>query len=467
MEKSKLIRVLKSFQNTELREFGQFVASPFFNQREDVYQLYRLIESHFKDEKPQLNKQEAFELLFPGQAYHSTDFYLLMSYLYRLVKQYIIQKTIAKEEFQQDLLLMQGFRERGLVKDFQHTTSELEKKLDKQPLRNSAFYDLSFQRQWQSHQLISAQRPSDETHLRDMSHTLDVAFIGRKLRHLCLLAAHQSVYHSDFDLSSPEELLTYARQRNLLEVPAVGIYYHCFQMLRIPEQEEHFLAFKKLLFQQGGCFDASETRDLFTQAVNYCVRQANVGKSDYLQELFELYKLGLEKEYLMENKVLSRFAYHNITGVGIRVQAYDWVEDFIEKYRHTLERKFRQASFNFNKARLEYSRKNYSNVLDLLQTANYRDLLLNLAAKTLLLKTYYELDELDLLYSHLDAMNTYVRRKTTIGYHKANYQKLIYYTRKLMATNFYDKKALEKLEQQINAEENLPEKDWLLLQLMG
>ena len=111
--------------------------------------------------------------------------------------------------------------------------------------------------------------------------------------------------------------------------------------------------------------------------------------------------------------------------------------------------------------------KRYGSVLELLQKANYRDPLLNLAAKTLLLKTYYETDEYDLLQSHLDAMRNYLHRKRVLGYHRTNYLNIIRYTEKITRLNPLDKKATALLRQAIEQEEVLTEKMYLLKAISG
>ena len=93
--------------------------------------------------------------------------------------------------------------------------------------------------------------------------------------------------------------------------------------------------------------------------------------------------------------------------------------------------------------------------------------MLNLAAKTLLLKTYYDLNEFDLLQSHLDAMRNYIHRKRVIGYHRSNYLNIIRYTEKLTRLNPLDKTALEAFRAAVEQEEVLTEKAFFLKVLAG
>jgi hypothetical protein len=88
-----------------------------------------------------------------------------------------------------------------------------------------------------------------------------------------------------------------------------------------------------------------------------------------------------------------------------------------------------------------------------------------LNAKMMLLKIYYELDEVDALESLLESMRAYLNRKEVTGYYRSNYQNIIRYTRKLVRINPYDKAPKEKLRQEIQQVNPLTEREWLLRQL--
>jgi len=98
----------------------------------------------------------------------------------------------------------------------------------------------------------------------------------------------------------------------------------------------------------------------------------------------------------------------------------------------------------------------------LLQNIEYEDLLLNLAAKTILLKIYFELNENDLLDAHLLSLQNFLRRKTLIGYHKKNYKNIISITRKLLTYNRFDKKEKEKIRHLILDADVLTDRKWFL-----
>jgi hypothetical protein len=217
-----------------------------------------------------------------------------------------------------------------------------------------------------------------------------------------------------------------------------------------------------LVLVHGGLFSAEEVRDLYILAINFCIRRYNAGNPAYLGDQFDFYKDGLRQGYFLTDGELSRYTYQNAVTSGLIMREFDWVEQFVNDYREKLAEPYRESVFSFNLALLAYEKKQYDTALPLLQKAEYKDLLLNLAAKTLQLKIYFELDEIDLLEAHLSAFKTFLRRKKELGYHRGNYLNTIYFTYKLLETNPFDKEARAVLRTEIAEAKNIGEKEWLL-----
>ncbi len=458
MENSTLMRLIRSFTPVEMREVRKFLNSPFFNQRQDLVDIFEYLAANDEARKEALLRH----LSGKAEALNDQKLRLLMSYLHSLLEQYIAVREMTADKLNLQLHLATGYRTRRMQDAFERTRKALEKNLETQALRNATYHDYHFKLKWEAHQLNYVQNPTDVSRLYELSGAADVIYLAQKLRLICLLAAHQTVYQSDMSAAWEEELIARAERPEFAVLPAIAAYLHCYWMLRFPSDEAHFQQFKEVLLGQSDRFSAEEMHGLFILAINYCIRRLNAGGDRYFREALDLYKEGLEKGHLFENGVLSRFTYHNVVAIGLRLGDLEWVRYFIGEYKNRLEKTYRESAFSYNLARLEYESGHYGYVLELLQKANYRDPLLNLAAKTLLLKTYYDLGEHDLLQSHLDAMRNYIHRKRVIGYHRTNYLNIIRFTEKVMRLNTFDKKELEALRQAIAQEEVLTEKIFFL-----
>lgn len=454
MEKSSLMALIRSFSPVETREVRKFLQSPYFNQRQDVLLLFEHLAAGAEPDKA-----SAWAKVFGKEpAFDEQKFRLLMSYLHSLLEQYLAVKELLSDALGTQIQLATAYRKRKMPAAFERVRKNLGKSIENQPLRNAAYHERLYLLDWETHQVAYAQNPTDVSLLRSASKSADAAFLAKKLQIVCLLAAHQTVYKSDDEEGWEAELVERAERGEFAELPAVAVYLHCYRMLRQPSEEIHFQRFKSILLHQAERFSKEELHGLFLLAINYCVRRLNAGDVRYYREALDLYQEGLAQNHLLEDGVLSRFTYHNIVAIGLHVGELEWVRYFINEYRNRLERRYRESVFSFNLARLAYAERNHSHVLELLQKANYRDPLHNLAAKTLLLKTYFDLQELDSLQSLLDAMRNYIQRKRVLGYHRSNYLNIIRFSEKLLRLPPKDTRAAQALRDALEAEDVLSEK---------
>ncbi|MBK7343726.1 MAG: hypothetical protein IPJ06_11965 [Saprospiraceae bacterium] len=456
LEQSTLVTLIRALPQTSHREVRKFLASPFFTTRDDMIPLFEQIANH-----PVTDKSSLWTDLYPDHPFDDQQLRLLMSYLHKLLETYVSLSEWASDDVHQCVLLAVGYRKRGMntVRSGASTCRETAARAIVEK-RGISYCPSSADGREVALQTV--QNPADAASFQEMVHQFDAAYLSGRLRLICMAYAQRQVYHTSLESLDVAEVVSMAERAEWDETPAVVLYLACYRMLRDPVQIRFFHAFTSLLERHREAFEQEEIRGLYQQAINYCVRRLNSGDDQFFREVLRLYQSGLANGYLLEQGILSRFAYHNIVAAALHAGELEWVNHFIHDAKGLLERKYRESSFSFNLARLEYHRKRFDAVLELLQKANYRDPLLNLAARTLLLKTWYESGETELLQSHLDAMRNYIQRKRVIGYHKENYLNIVRYTDRLLRVNTRDAKGINALKKAILEEGVLTERDWFL-----
>ncbi len=468
MEKTKLVQVLKSLRKKEFLELRKFLNSPFFNRRADVVHLYDFLAKQLKKKGAWPEKETIYQELFPHKKYHDANFHLVVSYLFKLVEEYLSIRQFLKDDRAMKLRLVQSYRQRNLPGHFDALANRLKQNLNQEEFRDGEYYDYFKKIYWEEYLMKVVADPSNSNlYLEDFSQMTDISFFAQKMRQICLLKVQRSIYKVAEPTQSFLPYVSFLQEQDLIRIPAIGIYFYAFNFLQGEEDEINFQKFKSLLFSKGMVFALSEHRELYLLAVNFCIKQVNGGNKVYFQEMFQLYQKALELNVLLENGKLSRFTYFNAVASGIHMEAFAWAKEIVYQYRDSLEEDYQETSFRFNLARIEYEQKKYSEVLDLINNIHFSDILVSLAAKTIILKTYYQLREFDLLDAHLNAMDKFVRRNRVLGYHKSNYLSIIRYTQKLIALNVYDKEAVQVLKETIEQEEKLTEKKWFMEQLNG
>jgi len=422
--------------------------------------LYQGLQNGNRDE----GEAALFARIFPESAFSQQSLRLLMSYLQKLADQFLALEQWQNTPGAVESELVQVYRDRGMHRHFQDSLQLAKTALDRQPLRNSDYYVRLGALLWEEARHFSQSHPEEERYLVGLSDNADLIWLTQKLRYLCLHTAYRARFNTSQSLSLRREAEEILEAYDFLKNPAISTWYYCLNMLETPNAADYFSRFKEGVLAHGLAFHPDELRDLHLLAINYCIRRVNEGQSRFFHDIMDFYKDGLEKGHLLDHGVLSHFTYHNIVAAALHTREYEWVEDFIPRYRNALERTYRDSAYSFNLARLKFARKDFDAALALLQHSNYHEPLLNMAAKTIALKIYYALNEYDVLAAHLEALIKYIRRKPGLGYHRNNYLHLARYTQKMVGLNWNDKAKVEALRQKITTEPMLTEREWLLEQ---
>jgi len=468
--KNKLIKntllweTIQSFSKKELKEFDIFLASPFFNKREGVLKLYHFLAQRTNHTDPEFTKEDAFTFLYKNEPYDDQKMRLAISRLKKIVEQYLIIKEITHTRFASEKMLLSAFRRRGLGHNFKKTMNYEQKQIDKQPLRNTAYYDTKFFFEYQNYLKTSETKRTIPLNLKALDTNLNIAFISKKLRQAALALSHETVSGDKYQIPLLEEALDLATQPPYKDIPAISIYSQ-FITLFHPEKTINFEQFKEKLFLQIEYFLKEEFRDIYLAAINFCIRKINNNEEIYRYEALDLYKKGLALNLLIENGKLSRFTYNNIVGIALRIDSPEWVESFITTYRQFLSPPHHITAYNLNMARLEFLRKNYKKSLVFLQRADYDDIINHMTAKILQMKIYFELNEHESLLALLKSTRAYVNRKKKKSYHFQYWKNTIRFVQKIATVNPYNRKAVTKLKADILNEKILSEKEWMVQKL--
>ncbi|MFN0175849.1 MAG: hypothetical protein ACKVU0_14445 [Saprospiraceae bacterium] len=461
---SPLLSILRTLPRDRMRALEKFVRSPYHVTHTGVVQLFEFFKENLY--AGDLSKEKLETHLLSGGEDDPRRVYHLTNYLLETVEKFLALEDWEKQEHQRNAATVESLRRLHLDEPAAAMLRYARKRLDLDKLRGSEFHRAEYSLHWEAYHLSLQQGRAKASNAQELSDTQDVAFICDKLRTGCLLLSHQQVTKQTYDKGLLDNVLSFLHGHRYLEIPAVAVYYHgYFAQLGGDGSDGHFTQLKSLLQEHTPRFSVSETHDLFLMAINFCIRRINQQEDRFFREIFDLYQSGLRHGALLENGILSRWTYNNITLTGLRLQEFEWVKKFLHDYAPLLAESHRVGAVNFNLARYHYDTGSLREAMQHLLHIEYDDVLHNLAAKTMLCKIYFRLGETDALANQLDSIQIYLRRKKVLGYHRDNYSAIVRFIRKLLIIN--PKSATEKikLREEILAAPVLTEKDWLLGEL--
>ena len=275
-----------------------------------------------------------------------------------------------------------------------------------------------------------------------------------------------TINQENYEIGLLDEVLQQIETKpTYLEIPAIAMYYYCYKIVNPKASESVFTQFQATVEQYQHLFPANELRDIYTFAINYAIRRLNTGSVIFTKVAFDFYRLSLEQGFLLEDGVMLESTYSNIVSLGLKLEQFDWVFTFLKQYQPFLKPTYQKALFHFNLAKYFYAKKLLKESLQELAVMDSKATFLFLGARILQLKIYYELKEIDPLESLLESIRIYLQRSKGLGYRKAHYENVLFFTRQLLQASTMTKQERKALKQSIQSAQVFAEKEWFLKQV--
>jgi tetratricopeptide (TPR) repeat protein len=140
-----------------------------------------------------------------------------------------------------------------------------------------------------------------------------------------------------------------------------------------------------------------------------------------------------------------------------------WVENFIKTYNNLLSEEFRENAFNYNMAELYYYRNDFDKAIKLLNQVEFSDIYYSFDTKKMLIKIYFELNEIDALLSLIASFKIFIKRNTSVSEaNKEAYNNFINIIQQFI--KYATQKSAPELLTSIKNTKPLADRNWLLEQ---
>ena len=467
MLNTKLVQILAALSAKEFKSFEQYVNSPFFNRNKQVCELLDAIKPfHPNYENPKFTREHVFSKLFgKTEKYNEAKLRYVLSDLTLLLEGFLSVDEYLRNPNEQKYFLLKSLRERNADKFFTQHLEDAHAMINKAGYTDSEyyFYDYLFNEQSYLFTSVKNNRSIDSS-LQELIDNLEIFYLAKNLKYYCEMINRKNILKVEYRLSIFEQILPYLEKRGFEEIPAIHIYVVILRTLADNDHHENYDLLMDLIAKHRSKFPPAEVRDMYAFAQNYCIKQINSGNADFLRKLFELNKTLLATGLIFESGYLSPHDFKNIVTVSLRIGEFEFAHDFIQNQKDRLDPAIRDNAHAYSMAWYHFFRKEYDKTLKTLLKVEFTDVYYHLDAKSLLLKTYYELGEEDALYSLFDAFKIYLRRNKLISeYQSEVYSNLIAYTRRLVTARHGSNRVnLDDLRKEILESKRVADLNWLL-----
>jgi len=472
MISQKLLSLLQSFSKSEMKSFSKFLRSPFHNENEELVQLFNLINLEFQKTAIDINENSQFEKnvvwfkIKKNEPYKDEQLRRLCSDLTKQAYSFLAHKNLKENPINEIVYLLPEINTPKLNKHFAGTIRQAIQIQNKSKLKNADYHFSEYKINFQQYVNVEKNTPNlpNFKYIEKADYHLDAYYILNKLKNYCDFLIYKNIITVNPSIYLFPNFLENLKSSPYIEEPCIKVYYNIVSMLISPEEESFYHNAKKISEENFDSFSHQELNTIYIYLKNYCIdTKINKGKSEYFHELFAISKTLLKKEINFTNGMIRQQDYKNIITVGLHIKEFDWTENFIQKYTNRLPKESQDSDLSYNLAKVHFHKKEYEKVIEKLRFVEYKTLPYTMGGRLMLLKTYYELKELDALESLLDSYSIYLRRNKFISREvKQQLMNGIRFTRKLSSLAPYDKRGIQKLKDQINNCKALAAKKWLI-----
>lgn len=404
-----LVEKLKTPEWDALKRFIKF---RYPRLRPDVL---RCLEAFQSNVGKQLSRQEIHSLLFGQKSFNDKTIRYLLTDINRLISEYYSYIQVTKSASVRQLSLLRELSDRGCTRAFEKTYNQELKALNQasQIDASTLHYRYELHSLKAKTELDSGKRSSDV--FEDSSHYLDHYFVAKKLQISAEKINLHFILNKSWDDAFLETILHQIDAGFFADNNYITLYRSIILSLTQPDNESVFESLKKDAPLLQGKISDSEFSDLYQYLLNYCIRRINAGRLVFQDELLSVYQDSLTNEALFSNGRLSQWDFKNVVTIALRTKNLEYAREFIHSYKQFLPSDQRVNALAYNLANLHFSEGDYRAAIKQLQRVDLDDLYYRLDARSILLKSYYELDDGDALFYHATAFRSMLNRNRKIS----------------------------------------------------
>lgn len=471
MIKSDLVEILSALKTAEQERLFDFIRSPYCNPKAPVAEQLKLAEVIFQSlnlGQPQmLNREYLYAAVFPNQAFVFNKLEKLASATLKCVRLFMQYELLNQGKPALALFLQGEFlRRKNLHAAFRKTQEKIR---EWQSTTTKWAYD-EYALNW----LIEISRNCFECMVTDKKGDQN---LFATMKALNALHTSQSAYYTSIllNLHQSTPLLTETQVNDLLsahqQLKASAFFQEPLGQLfeksivflaNLPESESIFEDFCNLLEQQQGNLADEYLINFEVYAVNFCVRNFTRNPK-YPKRLFDLLQKRVQAGRIYTENKITASEFQNIVKVGLLQKEFSWVWEFMQANRDKIAGSQNpEEYYRFNMAMYWFATGEFDNALQVLLTADYKEMQYKFSSKVLEIKILYE-QESEVLPARIDAAKIYFYREQKIPADKKEmYCNFVDFMRRLIRPQTpVDLKRIEKLHAELHANTNMAEWFWL------
>lgn len=474
MNNSNLIKQLKTYSPKEIKEFGEFIQSPYFNKNHSVINLYEYIRKQYPlFNEDAMKKEIIFKEIFPDADYNDGFMRTIMFKLSGLADDYLAHKQYKRNHFAEKWFLLHELNERMLDRQLEKKIRETLAEFSNVNVHESDYFLFRFLIEYENFYYMNRlnqdkiEKFINSHSIENMFNHLTYFYLLRAFKHFDYYSNAKEIYKINFDTEIFEDILKNLKPESYEDVPVISLYYNISMLHLRKDDTSYFYKVKNQIADIESKINKYETANTYINLENYCKKRIRSGDCSFLAELFKVLKIEIEKELYSIHGYMSAKFFRCVVDTAIKLEEYDWTFEFINNYKNKLQPKDIENTYNYSQALYEFALGNFAKSLEYLSTVKYDEVYQKTELRCLMAQLYYELGLDESLFSHIDSFRHFLLNDRLLPEErKIFFVKFIKYLKgAAKVKDCAGRIEIEQLRKSIREETAVFDKEWLLEKL--
>jgi len=415
-----MLETFKNLSEDEVYKFSKFVNSPYHSTNKQIIRLFDYLNSKYPVIKnSDISKAAISEFVFPDTNYNDGNVRKLISDFDRVYENFLIQTELDKETQRSKLLLLKSLRQRRITKRYESLFKEVNSFQEKEFSKDTEFYlnQIKLENENYYYNLDSFKTEYAKC-LQSKSDNIDFNFIFSKLHtfHEMLNNQNSSNKILPFKKTFSNEIFDYIdKNKSVIISRHPNIYIIYLQIMMFSTlRDEYLKELLNFLKANENKFCETNLSYYYNYIVSYYLMKINSGDVKYRNDLFNTYKIMLEKDLFLIDNIITDMEFNGVVNNVLALNQYKWVDNFIETYKYYLEEVSSKDAYNLAKAKVYFYRKEYSKTFTFLNNVVYKTPQYYMNSKFLLAKVYFETKNIKEIYYLKENLKQYLRKKNIL-----------------------------------------------------
>lgn len=465
MQNTRLANVLKSFSASELRRFGDYVRSPFFNKNKHVTALFDSVKNCHPDFNSS-TKEEIFSRIFSYEKYRDEKMRNIMSDLLKLAEDFLSYTAYEKRVFERDRYLVDELKLREIDSIFRSELKHAEQTVDESVVKDDEYYFKHTElkrilREYEGNKLNFS-----KAELENEMESFVIYFLVKMLKFYCIVTNEERRTGTRIEKVLFEEVMNSLNLHPEFfeKAPAVRIFYNLLLLNQREDDSDQFEKVQALLIENRDFVTKEDVKIAHRYLHSFCQHCCKCLDSEFGIECFKLVKAMVEEEDLMsKDRYVNEHSFVCIVTAALQAEETDWAEKFIDKHKCYLPSAVRDDTSKYAAALLNFYTGQYQNSVKLLQACTGDNAYQYLRRYNLLLKNNYELGNMEEVITNSEAIRKHLNKdKRFPEYIKRKFINYLKFIGKLCSVKFRKNGIhLEQLEKELKEAKDVEDKVWL------